>query len=44
MYLEIGEKAPQFKLMDQINNEIQLDEFKGSKIVLWFYPKANTPG
>ncbi len=44
MYLEIGEKAPQFKLMDQNNNEIQLDEFKGSKIVLWFYPKASTPG
>lgn len=42
--LEIGTKAPTFELPDQ-NGEIHtLEEYKGKKVVLYFYPKDNTPG
>ncbi len=42
--LQIGDKAPDFSCIDQNNNLIQLTNFKGKKIVLFFYPKASTPG
>lgn len=42
--LEIGKKAPQFTLTDQNGNSISLDDFRGKKVVLYFYPKDNTPG
>lgn len=42
--LQIGDKAPDFSCIDQNNNLIQLSNFKGKKIVLFFYPKASTPG
>ena len=42
--LKIGDKAPDFKALDQEGNEIQLSNFKGKKLVLFFYPKASTPG
>ncbi|MEN8186777.1 MAG: thioredoxin-dependent thiol peroxidase [Bacteroidota bacterium] len=42
--LNIGDKAPDFKGIDQNEDEIQLSDFKGKKIVLFFYPKASTPG
>lgn len=42
--LKIGDKAPAFTGKDQNGNPISLDQFKGSKVVLYFYPKANTPG
>ena len=42
--LKIGDKAPGFTLPDQHENMVSLSNFKGSKVVLWFYPKANTPG
>lgn len=44
MYLEIGDKAPKFNLKDQNDNDTSLNDFKGSKILMWFYPKASTPG
>lgn len=44
MELNIGDKAPDFKAKDQDGNEIKLSDFKGKKIVLYFYPKDNTPG
>ena len=44
MYLEIGDIAPNFNLRDQNGNETKLDDFKGNKILMWFYPKASTPG
>ena len=44
MYLEIGDNAPDFCLKDQNNNEIHLNDLKGSKVIMWFYPKASTPG
>ncbi len=42
--LNIGDKAPDFKGINQDEKEIQLSDFKGKKIVLFFYPKASTPG
>ena len=42
--LEIGTKAPEFTLPDQEGNLVSLSDFAGKKIVLYFYPKDNTPG
>jgi len=42
--LEKGASAPDFKLDDQDGNPVSLSDFKGKKILLWFYPKASTPG
>jgi len=42
--LKEGVKAPQFKGIDQNGNKITLDDFKGKKLILYFYPKDNTPG
>lgn len=42
--LSIGEKAPQILGTDQNNNSVSLEQFLGSKIVLYFYPKDSTPG
>lgn len=41
---EVGKKAPSFTLMDSKGVEISLNDFKGKKVVLYFYPKDNTPG
>jgi len=42
--LEEGTKAPAFTLDDQGGNSVSLSDFEGQKILLWFYPKASTPG
>lgn len=42
--LQPGDKAPAFKGVDQNDNVISLADFKGKKVVLYFYPKDNTPG
>lgn len=42
--LEIGTKAPAFELPDQNGIMHTLEEYKGKKIILYFYPKDNTPG
>ena len=42
--LEIGMRAPEFTLTDQDGNVVRLSDFLGKKIVLYFYPKDNTPG
>jgi peroxiredoxin Q/BCP len=42
--LEIGQNAPDFCLSDQDGNETCLDELRGKWVVLYFYPKDNTPG
>ena len=42
--LKIGDKAPDFTLSDKEGNPISLSDFLGKKIVLYFYPKDNTPG
>ena len=42
--LEVGMKAPQFMLPDKNGNMVSLSDFLGKKVVLYFYPKDNTPG
>ena len=44
MSLEIGQKAPDFEVPDQEGNTIRLLDYRGNKVVLYFYPKDNTPG
>jgi len=44
MELEVGKKAPDFEAKDQNGNTIKLSDFVGKKVVLYFYPKDNTPG
>src|SRR5262245_41075541 len=42
--LEVGDKAPAFKAKDQDGKLVKLSDFKGRKVVLYFYPKDDTPG
>ena len=42
--LEVGTKAPDFTLPDKDNNPVSLSDFLGKKVVLYFYPRDNTPG
>jgi peroxiredoxin Q/BCP len=42
--LKVGDKAPSFEALDQNGNTIKLADYKGKKLVLFFYPKASTPG
>ena len=42
--LEIHQKAPDFTLCDKDGNSVSLSDFLGKKVVLYFYPKDNTPG
>ena len=42
--LEVGQQAPKFSLPDQNGNKISLDDYSDKKIILWFFPKASTPG
>lgn len=42
--LKPGDKAPDFSIPNQDSNLVSLSDFKGKKLVLFFYPKASTPG
>jgi thioredoxin-dependent peroxiredoxin len=42
--LQVGEKAPTFTLVDQSGDKVKLADFKGRKVLIYFYPKADTPG
>ncbi len=42
--LKVGDKAPNFNSKDQDGNPISLSDYNGKKLVLFFYPKASTPG
>lgn len=44
MALEVGRKAPEFALPDQDGNVVRLSDFKGRRVLVFFYPKADTPG
>lgn len=44
MMLTENVKAPEFELLDQQGNTVRLSDFAGKKVVLYFYPKDNTPG
>jgi peroxiredoxin Q/BCP len=41
---KVGDKAPEFQLLDATGKEVSLKDFKGKSVVIYFYPKANTPG
>lgn len=41
--LKVGEKAPNFEALDEEGNIVKLSDFKGHKLIVFFYPKANTP-
>jgi peroxiredoxin len=42
--LNVGDSAPDFDATDHHGNRIRLADLRGKKVVLWFYPKADTPG
>lgn len=42
--LKVGDKVPDFSAKDQDGNTINLSDYQGKKLVVFFYPKANTPG
>ena len=42
--LKEGDKAPDFKTKDQDGNPVKLSDFRGQRVVLFFYPKDDTPG
>ena len=42
--LEAGDQAPKFKVLDQDGNKVSLSQFKGQKVILYFFPAASTPG
>ena len=42
--MQIGDQAPEFALPDQQGNMVKLSDFIGQKVILYFYPKDNTPG
>ena len=42
--LEVGDRAPAFTLVDQHGAKVKLTDYKGKKVIVYFYPKADTPG
>ncbi|MEJ2363574.1 MAG: redoxin domain-containing protein, partial [Deltaproteobacteria bacterium] len=42
--LQSGDQAPNFKLSNQDEKDVSLQDFKGRKLLVYFYPKADTPG
>ena len=42
--IQVGTKAPDFSVQDHDGNTVSLSDFAGNKVVIFFYPKANTPG
>lgn len=42
--LKVGDPAPQFEVQDHLGRVQRLKDYAGKKVVLWFYPKADTPG
>ena len=42
--LSVGDKAPAFTLVNQAGEKVKLSDFKGQRVVVYFYPKADTPG
>ncbi len=43
-HLKVGDKAPDFNLKDQSGNDVKLSDYAGQRVVIYFYPKDNTPG
>ena len=43
-HLNIGDKAPEFSALNQLGETVNLSDYRGKKLVVFFYPKASTPG
>jgi thioredoxin-dependent peroxiredoxin len=44
MLKSVGEAAPDFEVKDHNGSTVHLSDFRGKTVILWFYPKADTPG
>ena len=42
--LSVGSMAPEFSVQDHMGRTVRLKDFRKKRVVLWFYPKADTPG
>ncbi len=42
--MQVNDKAPEFTLPDQDGRKVSLKDFSGKTVILYFFPKANTPG
>ena len=42
--MDVKEKAPEFTLLDENGKSVSLTDYRGKNVVVYFYPKANTPG
>ena len=42
--LKVGDKAPDFRLKTDEGKDVALSDFRGKRVLLYFFPKANTPG
>jgi peroxiredoxin Q/BCP len=42
--LQAGQEAPSFEVKDHNGNIVRLADYRGKHVILWFYPKADTPG
>ena len=42
--LAVGARAPEFEVEDHMGRTVRLSALRGKKVLLWFYPKADTPG
>jgi thioredoxin-dependent peroxiredoxin len=42
--LNVGGPAPAFRVKTHEGKEVSLEDFRGKKVLIWFYPKADTPG
>ena len=42
--IQVGDPAPEFTLLDQNGTTVSLTDYRGGKVLVWFYPKASTPG
>jgi peroxiredoxin Q/BCP len=42
--LKVGDPAPDFSVSDHLGRTVKLSDLRGRQVILWFYPKADTPG
>ncbi len=42
--IQVGQLAPPFAVQNDLGETVRLSDYKGKNVILWFYPKADTPG